>query len=196
LSVKVEFAFSTPAECQELALQLAETPPGSPETDRATVPENEPPVATVTSRVVDFPRFTTTAAAAVFRVSVGGGKTVSATEAVAVSPALVPVSTIFETPAATEAPTLTVTVTLVPGRALAGDTLKETPANPAALIVTESLNPPVAPTATVKLDFLPGATLMEATEGVSEKPFTGASAEGHALASTAPSTEPSPVARL
>ncbi len=197
-SVSVALVVEVPVALSELLLHDAETPAGSPETASVTGPVNDPPVFTMIESFAVFPCRTAIDPAAAVMPSVGGTFTVRAAEAVAVIPSLVPVSAICDTPAAALV-AVTLTVTLEPGFALAGETDRETPASPVALIATESEKPPAPATTTAKLVELPLISVKAVPEGVIVNPFFGAgdtTAPGQTLASTLASTEPSPVARL
>jgi len=109
-----------------------------------------------------------------------------------------PVRVMFCAPAAAEDETETVTFEVAPGRIEAGLKLTVTPAGAEAVKATEFLAVPLAVTLSEKLVELPVSTvpLVEPAFRVKSTPAAVLAPPPQTLTSTAPSTDPNPVARL
>ena len=93
---------------------------------------------------------------------------------------------------------VSVTVAVVPGTMDAGLMLAVTPVPAFTVSVTAFLAEPLSVTATVKVDDLPARSEPDVADCVSAKlaPAAGVEAVPQPLTSSAPSTDPKPVARL
>jgi hypothetical protein len=101
-------------------------------------------------------------------------------------------------PATALDPTVIVTVAFVPGVMDAGCTATVTPVGALAVRATAFFAVPLSVAPMVNVTELPTCTVPAVADAVKAKSTLGAglAPEPHALTSNAPSTEPSPVARL
>ena len=96
-----------------------------------------------------------------------------------------------------DAPAVKVTVAVVPGEIDAGLTVAVTPAGALSVSATAVFPLPLSLTLTVNVVDLPGSTVPPLPEAVNTKSVFGAGAPApQLLTSSAPSTDPRPVARL
>jgi hypothetical protein len=111
---------------------------------------------------------------------------------------LEPVTVIVCAPAAADDPTVKVIVAVVPGVMDAGLILAVMPDGTFAVSVTAFLAEPLSVAPTVNMTVLPTNTVPDADDWVREKlaPDAGLVPEPQLLTSSAPSTDPRPVARL
>ena len=109
------------------------------------------------------------------------------------------VMTMWVAPLVIAEPAVTVTVAVVPGRMDAGLMLPVTPLGAVAVRETLFLAVPLSVTLSVNVIVLPAATVPLLAEDASAKSIAGLVVLDplpHSAASTVPSTEPRPVARL
>src|SRR5580704_2040348 len=163
------------------------------------LPVKDPPVTAVNAIVLEVPRMTVTDVDAAFKLNVGNGNTVSVYVTVCVPVLSVPVTTMFFAPVAMVEGAVTVTVAVVPGRRDPGLMLPVKPA--VAVAVNETLFWPVPLSVMLSVNeaVLPASTVPWLAEGVSTKSIFGLVVLNllpHSFTSTAPSTDPRPVARL
>ena len=182
----------------EFADHAAVTPFGSPETLRLMAPLNDPPVETARLAVPADDELTETEFADEVSVNVGGWVTVSAKVSVCVPEASEPVIEMACAPVVADDATERVTVAGVPGVMDAGLIFAVTPAGVLAVRTTAFFPAPLSVMLTVKVAALPASAVPLVAEGVIAKSaLCGPPVAGpHWSTSTAPSTDPSPVARL
>ena len=174
--------------------QVAATPFGSPVTENAISPANSPPVTAV-SPTEPEPSTSITEFADAFSDRLGGSVTVSAKVMACVPDASDPAMTTSCIPGSIPASAVTVTVTGSPGSTV--DELKPTlrPAGTDALRLTAFCAEPLSVTPIVKLAGSPASAVPPIAEAVIVK-SAELDAVPQSFTSSAPFTEPRPVARL
>lgn len=176
----------------------AVTPLGNPLTLQPMFPLNDPPVAVVRLTVPDAPCTATTELEAAVTVSVGSAVTVSTYATVCVPELSEPVTVMLCARGVAVDPTASVTVAVIPGVIDAGLMLAVTPAGALAVSATAFLAEPPSVTPIVNVRVLPTSTAPDAADCVRAKSVlaTPLDPAPQLLTSTAPSTDPRPVARL